>query len=339
MLFSCLRNGWRQTILPFYKSRIIIKDEKGAFPMKNLSSARQASIWLLALVMVHFGCDSSSNVIQTDDDATQTLIINRNAQTDDLGTVNEFISEINWLSYLLPFAAVDEAFFDNRFTFASMQSMSDVENWVGIDFGTVKLGDIEVVVLDTTRARASVEVDGELKVVPFHYQTQENAFETDVDTFTGPLLFTSKNSPDLPDISYEIDFPVRNRITNLSRNDEIDPLEDLVISLSRPLNPGESSGLQVITEIDRYANNPFDNKYDGVPHLIIRVAEATDEIVVPSAELQRLQSESSNDFLAIGLKVLEKIDEIELLNPSGGFLQTLDIGVSSSHWVRLRFAR
>jgi hypothetical protein len=220
----------------------------------------------------------------------------------------------------------------------------DRENFVVLNFGAVDLGETEIPLVDT--ASIKYYVDG--KVVPFTYQyfadTHLQGNLDDPDMFTGATSFSTSGGNGVQKISEELDLPARNLITNVTEEEVVDPRKDWVIKLKRPIAAPEISGIfiynYVVKILENFANSgnvSGPHIYDGVTNVSISATEPTDTIVIPKAELQRLQNESEENVFIIKLGDFSKVGEVQLRDGGGSELGTLDVASHDQHSILFKF--
>ncbi|HEX9653479.1 MAG TPA: hypothetical protein VGA99_07195 [bacterium] len=326
--------------------------------MKKTSPLLTALLFTTVAIS-QLSCDGASTVIDDDGSGNQTIIIKRNGSKDPFDAAEAFskaqISDYSRLTVLHYKSESTPLSWDTprgiyvlggvyETAVATLYSVADEESFVALDFGTVHLDDMQIPLMDT--AKVKYFVDG--KLIPFTYQyvaqSDPGPVLEDPEIFTGKTLFTTSGGVGVQDVSQELALPERNLITNVSKDEVVDPEQEWVIQLQQPIVAPEISGIFIYNKILKVLENFAESgnvagpqNYDDVPNISIAVTEPTATIVIPSEELLRLKNESQENVFVIQLGDLSKAGEVQLLDDSGDALATLDIAVYSWHSIQFKF--
>ncbi len=319
--------------------------------MKTLltqSSMRGVALFVI-LLFFFTGCEKAPPVIiPPDDDASQTLIIKK-------GKTNPFSRDafeakladddyyaIMWVGHgkgeqsELPLPNHPGSTWGGTYNAVTVQmwSINDRQNFAFADLGTVQLGNTTIPVW--TGALVKYEIGGELRELTYYYQLIQDEND-DNPLFTGNNLFTISNSPDVQDVSVELNLPEKNIIMNVVKGQTVDPSQDWVIELKHPMLP-DQDGLLIYERSDKLITNDWQNKFEGVSHLIIQVTEPATVLRIPSQDLQELRSNSSINLYTLELSPGPRIvARVPLLRHDGALNETLTIPSYQWHLVEFEF--
>jgi len=319
--------------------------------MKISKPFRTALVAGLAVVISFYwaGCEKSPTVIEPGKDDFQTIIIKKgknnpfSAEAFEAKLEDEdyyaFMWTGHWKAELshLPLPDTTSATWGGTYNDAIVQmwSVKDRIDFAFADLGTVKLDETTIPIWGGGGV-VKYEIGGELRELTHYYQliTED---DDQAPLFTGNTSFTITNSPDVKDVAADLNFPNKNVILNVRKGMVVDPTKDWVIELKHPLAP-EAEGLVLYERSDRYITNDWQNKFEGVSHLIIQVAEATDIIRIPSQDLQELRRNSSINLFTLALHPESRvIARVPLYRHDGSLNETLTIVSVQSHMVEFSF--
>lgn len=320
---------------------------KISIPFRAASAACLTIIVSLSLV----GCEKSPTVIEPGKDDFQTLIIKKgrnnpfSREAFEAKLKDEDYYAFMWIghskgeqSFLpLPGDTVGRTWggMYNQ-VIVQMWSVKDRNDFAFADLGTVNLGATTIPLWKDSSSVVKYEIGGELRELTHYYQ-----FIMDEDDqaplFTGNTPFTITNSPDVQDVAANLDLPERNVVLNVRKGDVVDPNKDWVIELKHPLAP-EFEGLVLYERSDRYITNDWQNQFEGVSHLIIQVAEATNVLRIPSQDLLELKRNSSVNLFTLALHPEPRvIARVPLNRHDGSLNETLTIVSQQYHLVEFSF--
>jgi hypothetical protein len=216
-------------------------------------------------------------------------------------------------------------------------SVKDRQDFSFVNFGTVKIGST-VIPVWTGGGVLKYEMGGELRELTHYYQLIQDQDDAN-PILAGKSMFTITGSPDVQDVSVELDVPQRNLIMNVKRGQVVDPTKDWEIELKYPILP-DQDGLLLYERSDKFITNDWRNRFEGVSHLIIQVTEPTRVLRIPSQDLQELRSNSSINLFTLslypGARVLARVP---LLRHDGTLNETLTIPSYQSHLIEFKFTQ
>jgi hypothetical protein len=323
------------------------------FAMKNLltqPSIRGAAVFVI-LLFFSTGCEKAPTVvIPPDDNATQTLIIKKGKTNPfSLDAFESKLSDddyyaIMWIGHSkgeqseLPLPDHEGGTWGGEYNDVTVQmwTVKDRQDFAFADLGIVELGNTPIPVW-TGGGVVKYEIGGELRELTHYYQLIQEE-DDDAPLFTGNNLFTISNSPDVQDVSVELNLPEKNIILNVAKGQTVDPSHDWVIELKYPMVP-EVDGLLLYERSDKFITNDWQNKFDGVSHLIIQVTEPTSVIRIPRQDLQELRNNSSINLYTLALNPGPRVvAEVPLYHLDGTLNETLTILSYQSHLIEFKFA-
>lgn len=320
--------------------------------MKISIPFRAASVLCSVLVVSLYlaGCEKSPTVIEPDKDDFQTLIIKKgknnpfSQEAFEAKLTDEDYYAFMWIGHSkgeqswLPLPDTSGATWGGTYNNVTMQlwSVKDRDNFAFADLGTVDLGETTVPVWSDTNGVVKYEIGGELRELTHYYQLIADD-DDQAPLFSGNIPFKITNSPDVQDVTVDLNLPNKNVILNVRKGEIVDPNKDWIIRLKHPLAP-EAEGLVLYERSDKYITNDWQNKFDGVSHLIIQVAEATDILRIPSQDLQELKRNSTINLYTLALHPGSRVVARVPLNRHDGSLnETLTIASYQWHLVEFSF--
>jgi hypothetical protein len=319
--------------------------------MKISISFRAASAAGLAIVLSLYlaSCEKSPTVIDPDKDDFQTLIIKKgknnpfSREAFEAKLTDEDYYAFMWIGHnkgeqsFLPLPDTTGHTWGGTYNdvLVQMWSVKDRNDFAFADLGTVNLGETTIPVWRGGGV-VKYEIGGELRELTHYYQLIIDA-DDQAPLFTGKTPFTISSSPDVQDVATDLDLPDRNLVLNVHKGVVVDPDKDWIIELKYPLEP-DTEGLVLHERSDRYITNDWQDRFDGVSHLIIQVTAATNVLRIPSQDLQELKRNSSVNLFTLALHPEPRvIARVPLDRHDGSLNETLTIVSIQYHFVEFSF--
>ena len=315
----------------------------------SVPSPRNLLVTLCTSLLIGLAsCDKEATVIEPDQDAYKTLIISK-GKNNPFGreALEATLDDDDYYSLMWIIHSKGEQSFlpvpdsggiwggEYNDALVQLWSVKDRQNFSFADLGTVELG-ATTIPLWQGGGIVKYEIGGELRELTHYYQIHQEEGDDD-PFFVGNTCFSITNSPDIQDVALDLDLPEKNTILNVTQGQVVDPNRDWVIRLKHPLVP-EVDGLLMYERSDTFITNQWPNQFEGVSHLIIQAAEATNVLRIPSQDLQELQRNSSVNLYTLSLNPSTRlIAKVPLLRPDGTASETLTIASVQYHLVEFSF--
>ena len=307
---------------------------------------------IAGVLLILTACEKTPTVIEPEEDQQQTLIITRNG-VDPIQQSNLALEEDGnyyarmWVAHgrelarpiQLASGGIKGAIHHD--TVVQLWTVKSRDPFAFADLGTVTLGDQTLSKQPGNGAgRVWYEIGDSLRLLELFYQDvfERSYFDTQA-LFTGKTAFSITGSPDVQDVSVEVEFRQNNYIVSPAPTvgdgihlPVLDAEQDLTIELAHEITP--VGGVLMLYERleDVIDTNPIDQRFAGVSHLIVKVTEPTKTIVIPSSELQQLKNGSQiNQYILQLGEHGSKLASIPLLDHNGTGGETLDLMEAASY--------
>lgn len=324
--------------------------------MKKFHSQCSILFISLAILLTLTSCDESVRMIEPDDDSQQTLIIwegepesnpydifNGNAQNyARMYIYNHQTERISW-----PDNVINRGFIE---IIVVKRNSEQSDTLTTVDLGSVQLGSFVFERNRTNDGYSSsimfMSVDSVTIMPEWEFEVSYEIDQNDrnpIPGLDGTTPFSIRNSPDIRDVSTELDIPDRNVIMNILPGQEIDPNQDFTVQVKCPIGPDSErrdfgSFLLMAYEAEEHADGR------GV-HIhgtgtIFMLTKKSDTIVIPSKELLAfIQDHPNKDFYTIGLNHNRYFAEVPLYDHDGNLYQILKVLMADRHWVEISFKK
>ncbi len=288
---------------------------------------------LIALAICFTACETTSKTVLDagGDSGDQVLIINREGSEDPASTLGADVNELSRINLWR---------YSSDTWGASLWTVTDHDSMIALDYGTASLDNFQLEELDTNNVRYWLSSEDpedpefEDRYIPYVFQVSSHRLAPlGGEAFTGTTTFSVSGSPEVADLTVEIDLPDQyNEITNLDdiKQNGVDPNQDLTLTFATPIGTGYAR-----VALGEIIEENLSTQYRR--HVTIQVVEETDTMVIPAAELQNLMAISSGSTYWLGMWDSKKVDEIEIRGHNGNLLPAVDVVFSSSQNTQFSF--